>query len=905
MPESERPPFLLLDGSAYLYRAFHAMPPLTTTGGFPTGAIKGVLSMLGALEQKHRPDHLAIVFDAPGRTFRHELFSGYKAQRPPMPESLASQIEPLHDLLRAKGYPLIRIPGIEADDILGTLACRAAAEGFHVLLFSADKDLAQLVSDHIELVHPVTSVHSNRAGVKARYGVWPEQIVDYLTLVGDSSDNIPGVPGVGPKTAARWLERYGSLDAIWNLRETFSGQTGHALREAETSLALARRLVTLDCALAIPDRPGELRMSPPDHETLRQRLSVLELHDRTVRSSPGEQAGSAATDGPGGLGRGHTAMITDRGDLERWIERIRGIKLIAIDTETTSLNYLDAKLVGLSIATGPDDACYIPLRHLPADGDPAQLPVAEVLAALKPLLEDPSLPKVGHHSKYDRHILLNEGILVQGVRYDTMLESYVLNSTAGRHDLDSVARRVLGIEKITYESVTGKGRGQRSFDAVQLKPASEYAGEDAWVTWRAHERLWQELAPTPALLHIVESIEIPLSGVLMRMERTGVRIDPGLLQQQSVELASTLHSLQNQAFGLAGKPFNLDSPKQLQAILFEELGIPSQDKTPGGQRSTAEAVLEDLAQNHELPRLILEYRRLAKLRSTYTERLPEAIHPATGRVHTSYHQATTATGRLSSSDPNLQNIPIRTAEGQRIRQAFIASPGSLILSLDYSQIELRILAHFSEDPGLRSAFANGIDVHRATAAELFGIPTQLVDDNQRRLAKTINFGLIYGMSAYGLGRELGFSRELAQGYIDRYFNRYPRVRDYLDHLRDEARKLGFVETILGRRLYLPNLKSRQHVLRQAAERAAINAPMQGTAADIIKIAMIRTENWLRQGGFRATLLMQVHDELVLEVPEEEVAAVTSGVRDQMTGAVELALPLTVEIGVGSNWDEAH
>ncbi|MHB1543914.1 MAG: DNA polymerase I [Gammaproteobacteria bacterium] len=905
MSDSERRPFLLLDGSAYLYRAFHAMPPLTTQGGFPTGAIKGVLTMLGALKQKHRPEYLAIVFDAPGPTFRHDLYPGYKAQRPAMPESLARQIEPLLDILRAQGFPLIRIPGIEADDILGTLARRAERQGFHVLIFSADKDLAQLVSDHIALVHPVTGQHANRSGIKSRYGVWPEQIVDYLALVGDSSDNIPGVPGVGPKTAARWLERYGSLQDIWMRREEFSGQTGCALRAAEDALTLAKRLVTLDCALELEAPLETLRMSPPDLDTLRQKLSDLELHDRSALAATASTSGSLPPDQAEGGGKPRTVAITRRGDLEQWIGRMRKAELVALDTETTSLNYLDARLVGLSLAVGPDEACYIPLRHVPADGDPPQLPVAEVLAALRPLLEDPDLPKVGHHSKYDRHIFLNEGIAVAGIRYDTMLESYVLNSTNGRHDLDSVAHRVLGIEKITYESVTGKGRSQRPFDEVRLDQATEYAGEDAWVTWRLHQRLWQDLAPNLALVRIVESIEIPLSGVLLNMERTGVRIDPELLRAQSAELLTTLESLRARAFTLAGKSFNLDSPKQLQTILFEELGIPSQGKTPGGQLSTAETVLEELAPDHELPRVLLEYRRLAKLRSTYTERLPSEIHPATGRVHTSYHQATTATGRLSSSDPNLQNIPIRTPEGQRIRRAFIATPGSVILSLDYSQIELRILAHFSKDPGLSSAFANGIDVHRATAAELFGIAPEAVDGEQRRLAKTINFGLIYGMSAFGLARQLSLSRELAQSYIERYFTRYPRVRDFMDHIRSEARERGYVETVLGRRLYLPNLKSRQHVLRQAAERAAINAPMQGTAADIIKTAMIRTEHWLKQGRFHAQLLMQVHDELVLEVPEEEIAEVTPGVRDQMTGAVALTIPLTVEIGMGSNWDEAH
>ena len=905
MPDSARLPFYLFDGSAYLYRAFHAMPPLTTRGGFPTGAIKGVLTMLGAVKQKHRPEHAVIVFDAPGPTFRHALYAGYKAQRPSMPEELAQQIDPLLDLLRAQGFPLIRLPGIEADDILGTLARQAERQGFHVLIFSADKDLAQLVSEHIELVHPVTGQHADREGVKSRYGVWPEQMVDYLALVGDSSDNIPGVPGVGPKTASRWLEQYGSLADLWSQRDRLPGQTGRALRDAEDLLTLAKRLVTLDCALELPVHPDALRMSAPDLETLRQKLSDLELHDRAVQTAaenppaPPPPAGSPNLEGP------RTAMITEPRDLASWIDRIRRAGLVALDTETTSLNYLDARLVGLSLAVGPDDACYIPLRHVAAPQDPPQLPVGEVLRALKPLLEDPELPKVGHHSKFDRHILLNEGITVAGIRYDTMLESYILNSTNGRHDLDSVARRVLGIEKITYESVTGKGRGQRSFDEVGITEAAAYAGEDAWVTWRLHEKLWQDLAPTPALVQILETLEIPLSGVLLRMERTGVRIDPDRLRAQSAELGTTLAALRERAFALAGKSFNLDSPKQLQTILFEEQGIPSRGKTPGGQRSTAEDVLEELAPDHELPRVLLEYRRLAKLRSTYTERLPAEIHPSDGRVHTSYHQASTATGRLSSSDPNLQNIPIRTPEGQRIRQAFVASPGSVILSLDYAQIELRILAHFSGDPGLTSAFAKGIDVHRATAAELFGIPSESVDDEQRRLAKTINFGLIYGMSAFGLARELGLSREVAQGYITRYFTRYPRVRDFMDQIRSEARRRGYVETVLGRRLYLPSLGSRNPALRQAAERAAINAPMQGTAADIIKTAMIRTEDWLRRSGFRAELLMQVHDELVLEVPEAEIEAVTTGVRDQMMDAVALKIPLTVSIGVGSNWDEAH
>lgn len=905
MPEPTRPPLILIDGSSYLYRAFHAMPPLTTRAGFPTGAIKGVLSMLGALKDKHRPEHLAVVFDAPGPTFRHDLYPAYKAQRKSMPEPLAQQIEPLLTLLRAQGLPLIRIPGIEADDILGTLARRAVEHGFHVLIFTPDKDLAQLVSDHIELVHPVTGRRLDRSGVKAQYGVWPEQIVDYLALIGDSSDNIPGVPGVGPKTAARWLEQYGSLENLWRERDSIAGQAGRALGGAESSLALAKRLLVLDCSVDLPREAERLELAPPDFDLLRQKLQELELHDRSLPVTPAREATPGVAPPPRQDIAPRTETVTDRAALDRWIERAAKAALVALDTETTSLSYLDARLVGLSLATGPDDACYIPLRHV-SEGEPLQqLPVDEVLSTLKPLLENPARPKVGHHSKYDRHVFLNEGINVSGFRYDTMLESYVLNSTGGRHDLDSLAHRTLGIEKISYASLTGKGRGQRSFAAVAIEAASAYAGEDAWVTWRLHQKLWQDLTATPALVHIVESIEIPLSGILLAMERTGVKIDADRLRAQSRELEKTLESLREQAHALAGHPFNLDSPKQLQTILFKELGIRSQGKTPGGQLSTAEAVLEELAPEHELPRVLLEYRRLAKLRSTYTERLPEEVHPHTGRVHTSYHQATTATGRLSSSDPNLQNIPIRTPEGQRIREAFVAPAGSLILSLDYSQIELRILAHFSEDPGLCSAFANGIDVHRATASELFGTSPDRVSEEERRVAKTINFGLIYGMSAFGLARQLGLSRELAQSYIDRYFTRYPRVRDFMEQIRRDARERGYVETVLGRRLYLPDLKSRHHALRQAAERAAINAPMQGTAADIIKTAMIQADAWLRAGRFRSRLVMQVHDELVLEVPEEEIEAVSAGVQDQMTHALELSIPLTVTVGAGANWNEAH
>jgi DNA polymerase-1 len=896
MSAAEDSLILLVDGTAYLYRAFHALPPLATASGFPTGAVKGVLNMVRNLREQHPAQWAAIVFDSPGRSFRHTLFPQYKAQRPPMPESLGVQIAPLQAALKAMGFPVVQIPGVEADDVLGTLACAARNRGLQVLLFSPDKDLAQLVAGGITLVNPVTRDVLDRDGVKAHYGVWPEQMVDYLALVGDSSDNIPGIPGVGPKTAARWLEQYGSLDRLWAHREAIPGQAGRALREGRGTLDLAHRLVTLDCEVPLEERVETLRLVPPDPARLNDVLAALEIHDPAAPEAPAP---------PPPPGTGHSRCITEWAEFEQWRERLASADLIALDTETTSLNYLEARLVGLSFSLNGEEAAYLPLRHKPEAAHLPQLPVTEVLAALRPLLEDPARPKVGHHIKYDRHVFMNEGIALAGIRSDTMLESYVLNSTAGRHDLDSVASRYLGIHKTPFESLTGRGPNRKTFDEIPLDQATAYAGADAWITWRLHRLLSQALEPNPALVRLVESVEMPLSSVLFGMERTGVRIDREQLAEQSRDLDSALQGLRNQAYELAGREFNPDSPKQLQIILFDELGIPAQGKTPGGQRSTSEAVLEELAAHHALPRLILEYRSLAKLRSTYTEKLPQEINPRTGRIHTSYHQAVTATGRLSSSDPNLQNIPVRTAAGQRIRQAFVAGPGARIVSLDYSQIELRILAHFSRDPGLVAAFAAQQDVHRATAAELFGIPPETVGEEQRRLAKTINFGLIYGMSAFGLGRQLGLSRELAKSYMDRYFSRYSGVRDFLDATRKQAHRQGFVETLLGRRLYLPDLESRSPGVRQAAERAAINAPMQGTAADIIKIAMIGAERWLRDHGCRSRLILQVHDELVLEVPEEELDAVAAGISHEMTSAVELTVPLVVQVGIGPNWGLAH
>ncbi len=896
MPTTDERRILLVDGTAYLYRAFHALPPLATSRGFPTGAIKGVLNMVRSLREQYPAPWAAIVFDSPGRSFRHTLFPQYKAQRPPMPESLGVQIAPLQAALAAMGFPIVQVPGVEADDILGTLACTASGQGFRVFLFSTDKDLAQLVTPDISLVNPVTRETLDREGVKARYGVWPEQIVDYLALVGDSSDNIPGIPGVGPKTAARWLEQYGSLDQLWAHRMEVPGQAGRALQDGQGTLELARRLVTLDCGVPLEARLETLRLSPPDPTRLSETLATLEIQDPLIALDRPES--------PPAPGAGHSICITEWAEFEQWRERLARAELIAIDTETTSLNYLEARLVGLSFSLDGERAVYLPLRHRP-EAVGTQLPAQAVLEALRPLLEDPARPKVGHHIKYDRHVFMNEGIVLAGIRSDTMLESYVLNSTAGRHDLDSVASRYLGIHKTPFESLTGRGQHRKTFDEVPLDQATAYAGADAWLTWRLHQHLSHSLETTPRLARLVESIEVPLSSVLFGMERTGVRIDREQLAEQSRELDSALRELRGQAHALAGREFNPDSPKQLQAVLFDELHIPAQGKTPGGQRSTSEAVLEELALHHPLPHLILEYRSLAKLRSTYTEKLPQEINPQTGRIHTSYHQAVTATGRLSSSDPNLQNIPIRTAAGQRIRQAFVAGPGARIVSLDYSQIELRILAHFSGDPGLLAAFAAHQDVHRATAAEIFGIPSEAVNDDQRRLAKTINFGLIYGMSAFGLARQLGLSRELAKNYMDRYFSRYSGVRDFLEATRRQAHQQGFVETLLGRRLYLPDLESRAPGLRQTAERAAINAPMQGTAADIIKIAMIGAERWLRDHGCASRLILQVHDELVLEVSEEELDAVTSGISQEMSSAVELTVPLTVQVGVGPNWGLAH
>jgi DNA polymerase-1 len=918
------PPFLvLIDGSSYLYRAFHALPPLSNSRGEPTGAVLGVLNMLLKFMNEQHPTRIAVVFDAPGKTFRDELFTEYKAHRPPMPNDLRAQIEPLLSTLRAQGLPVLRIDGVEADDVIATLACRAAAEGHRVLISTGDKDMAQLVNDSITLINTMSNTSLDRAGVKAKFDVYPEQIIDYLALVGDSTDNIPGIPKVGPKTAAKWLAQYGTLDQLIANAARIEGKIGENLRAGLATLELSRKLTVLRTDLELPLSLEELRPSTPNVEALRELYSRYELRALlrqleaaqhgavsepavTARTHPptNEPSGPASAPPPTQPIECRYETIYEWSDLERWLERLRGAQIFAFDTETTSLDYMSADLVGVSFCVEPGVAAYVPLRHTYA-GAPDQLDRARVLAALEPILADPGRPKLGHHLKYDAHVLLNHGVRLAGMRYDTMLESYVWNSVATRHDMDSTAARYLGINTLKFEDVAGKGAKQLTFDQVPIERAAQYSAEDADVTLRLHHALWPQLESVPALERLYEEIEQPLVPVLMRMENRGVLIDREMLRTQSRQISTQLQELLALARKEAGFDFNVDSPKQLQQVLYEKLNLPVLRKTPTGQPSTAEDVLEELAASFALPRIVLDYRTLAKLKSTYTDKLPEQINSRTGRVHTSYHQAVAQTGRLSSSDPNLQNIPIRRAEGRRIRQAFIAPEGYVLLAGDYSQIELRIMAHLSGDEGLLSAFADDRDVHLATAAEVFGVTLEAVSSDQRRLAKTINFGLIYGMSPFGLARQLGIERSAAQQYVERYFTRYPGVKRFMDDTRARARDTGFVETVYGRRLYLPDIRASNRQLQQYAERSAINAPMQGTAADIIKRAMIAVDGWCEREDVPARLIMQVHDELVLEVRHDAVEEVTAAVRERMAGAAELRVPLRIEIGTGANWDEAH
>jgi DNA polymerase-1 len=905
-------PLVLVDGSSYLYRAFHALPALSNAAGEPTGAVLGVINMLYKLLDEVEPARMAVVFDAPGRTFRDDLYAEYKAHRPPMPDELRAQVAPLLEAIEGMGIPLLRIEGVEADDVIGTLAQQAAAAGLSTLISTGDKDLAQLVGEHVTLVNTMDNTTLDRAAVKQKFGVTPEQIIDYLALVGDTSDNIPGVPGVGPKTAAKWLQEFGDIATLKARASEVAGKIGERLRESLGMLDLSKELATIRCDLTLPLRVADLDLRAPDAARLGSLFERLEFA-RLLRRVRGESLSAMPTPVVGGLGAeepsgarsaaAHYETVVTLEQLERWCAKIAAAPLVALDTETTSLAYMRAEIVGLSLAVATGEAAYIPLSHR-YPGAPDQLNREVVLARLKPWLEGPT-PKVGHHLKYDAHVLANHGVALGGVEHDTMLESYVLNSTATRHDMDSVAAFYLGMTTIKYEDVTGKGAKQITFDQVDLDTATRYAAEDADVTLQLHRTLWAKLQAEPALASVYRDIEQPLVRVLEQMEYTGVQVDARLLREQSHELAVKMAATEQAAFAAAGGPFNLGSPKQLQTILYERLQLPVHGKTQKGQPSTAEDVLEQLAEEHDLPRLVLEYRGLAKLKSTYTDKLPNDIDPRTGRIHTSYHQAVAATGRLSSSDPNLQNIPIRTAEGRRIRQAFVAPAGYLLLAADYSQIELRIMAHLSGDEGLLAAFAQGEDVHRATAAEVFGASLSEVTAEQRRSAKAINFGLIYGMSAFGLAKQLGIERGEAQTYVERYFERYPGVRRYMDETRERARRLGYVTTVFGRRLYLPEINDRNAQRRQYAERSAINAPMQGTAADIIKRAMLGVAAWLEKHEPRARLIMQVHDELVVEVAENDTGEVGAAVSRIMESAAELRVPLRVDQGIGANWDEAH
>jgi DNA polymerase-1 len=902
-------PLVLVDGSSYLYRAFHAIPMLSTKAGEPTNAVLGVVNMLYKLLDDVKPTHMAVVFDAPGKTFRKDLYAEYKANRPPMPDELRAQVQPLLDAIEAMGIPLLRIEGVEADDVIGTLARQAAAAGSATVISTGDKDLAQLVDDYVTLVNTMDDTRLDRAAVQQKFGVTPAQIVDYLALVGDPIDNIPGIAGVGPKTAVKWLQQYGDLETLKARAAEVSGKIGERLRESLTMLDLSKQLATIRCDLELPLKSQDLALQPQDSARLGALFERLEF-TRLLRRARGETAPAPASAATAAVEvplparpEGHYETVVTLADLERWCARIAAAPLVALDTETTSLAYMRAELVGISLAVTPGEAAYIPLAHR-YPGAPDQLNREAVLERLKPWLES-TAPKVGHHLKYDAHIFASHGVTLRGIEHDTMLESYVLNSTATRHDMDSVAALYLGLTTLKYEEVVGKGAKQITFDQVDLDTATRYSGEDADLALRLHRTLWPKLAAVPELAGVYTGIERPLLRVLQRMEHAGVMVDARLLREQSQELALKMVATEKAAHAAAGGPFNLGSPKQLQEVLYERLHLTVHGKTQKGQPSTAEDVLEQLAEEHELPRLVLEYRGLTKLKSTYTDKLPADIDPRTKRIHTSYHQAVAATGRLSSSDPNLQNIPIRTAEGRRIRQAFIAPPGYTLLAADYSQIELRIMAHLSGDEGLLAAFASDQDVHRATAAEVFNTPLGEVTAEQRRSAKAINFGLIYGMSAFGLGRQLGLERGQAQAYVDRYFERYPGVRRYMDETRESARRLGYVTTVFGRRLHLPDINARSSQLRQYAERSAINAPMQGTAADIIKRAMIDVDAWLEAHAPQARLIMQVHDELVVEAPEELAAEVGAAVARIMEAAGELRVPLRVDHGTGANWDEAH
>ena len=899
------PDLVLIDGSSYLYRAFHALPSLSNSKGDPTGALHGVLNMINKLVREQPDAHVAVVFDAPGKTFRDDIYADYKATRPPMPDDLRSQVQPILDTVQAMGLPLLQIKGVEADDVIGTLCRQAAAAGQNVLVSTGDKDMAQLVNDKVTLVNTMNESLMDRDGVKAKFDVWPEQIIDYLALVGDTSDNIPGVPKVGAKTAAKWLNLYDTADNIIDKADEIAGKVGESLRASIEQLRLSRDLATIRQDVELPVTNQELVIGDADTAALRKIYSHYELRTllRTLDEQAGEPVQPVEEQNATTASANYETVLTWSA-LHKWVKKIEAADLVAFDTETTSINYMEAEIVGLSLSVAAGEAAYVPLAH-DYPGAPEQLPRAVVLSKLKAWLESDEHKKVGHHLKYDAHVLARYDIALGGMAFDSMLESYVLDSVATRHDMDSVARHYLGVETIHYEDVAGKGAKQLKFNEVDLETAAPYAAEDADITLQLHNALWEKLGEIEALQNVYTEIEQPLVPILLEMEETGVLIDRQMLADQSHTLSKSMVDLEKQAHQLAGNPFNLGSPKQLQQILFEKLELPVIRKTPKGQPSTAEDVLAELAHDYELPRVIIDFRSVSKLKSTYTDKLPLQIDPDTGRVHTSYHQAVAATGRLSSTDPNLQNIPIRTPEGRRIRQAFIAPEGSRLLAADYSQIELRIMAHLSADKGLTKAFADGQDVHRATAAEVFGTALDDVTGDQRRSAKAINFGLMYGMSAFGLARQLNISRGEAAEYVQMYFDRYPGVKSFMDDIRAKASEQGYVETVFGRRLYLPEINARNAQRRQYAERTAINAPMQGTAADIIKRAMITVHDWLRSSKLDACMIMQVHDELVFEVGENDVDAVREKVVALMSAAAELSVPLVVDAGVGRNWDEAH
>ncbi len=906
---------LLVDGSSYLYRAFHALPPLHTSSGEPTNALRGVLSMLRKLRREYPADYIACVFDAKGKTFRDDLYPDYKAHRPPMPDELRSQIEPLHEAIRAEGWPLVVIDGVEADDVIGTLVVDAARRGIRSIVSTGDKDMAQLVDDHVTLVNTMSEETLDIPGVSAKFGVPPERIVDYLTLIGDSVDNVPGVAKVGPKTAVKWLAEYGTLDKLMAQADSVKGVVGDNLRAARDWLPQARVLLTIKTDVALPFALDDLKPAAPDTEALRTLYTRYEFRtwlrdlDAAVRGEsapPGQNAGTDPALPEQDCSGDHRAQyetILDEAALDRWIAKLVAAPVFALDTETTGLNPMQAELVGISFATAHGEAAYLPLAHRYA-GAPAQLDRAGALEKLRPVLENPAPRIVGQHLKYDRHIFANHGIRLQGIVDDTLLQSYVLEAHQS-HELGNLATRHLGLATISYDDVTGKGAARIGFEEVAIERAGEYAAEDADVTLRVRDALAPAIAASDKLDYVYRQIELPVAEILYRMERNGVLLDRQLLAVQSGELGRKMLDLEQRAYQEAGQPFNLGSPKQIGDILFTQKGLPVVKKTPSGAPSTDEETLEQLALDHPIARAILDYRGMAKLKSTYTDKLPQMIDPRTGRVHTSYSQATAVTGRLASSDPNLQNIPARTAEGRRIREAFVAPPGHRLVSADYSQIELRIMAHLSDDAGLLTAFAEERDIHTATAAEVFGVPLDEVIPDQRRMAKVINFGLIYGMSAFGLASQLNLERAAAQAYIDRYFARYPGVADYMQRTRDAAHRLGYVETVFGRRLYLPEINAKNPQRRQGAERAAINAPMQGTAADLIKLAMIAVQGWLDAENLHSKLLLQVHDELILEVPEAELERVRAELPARMCNVAELKVPLVVGVGAGTNWEAAH